>query len=119
MPRNSFDFTADRLLSGVFGYVRSVEAATKGVMKQTSERAQKQAKTNHPWINRTEDAEKGLTSDIRVIAKGKIELYLAHGPNVPYGWWLEVRWKGKFAVIAPTLESNYAPLMANLQRIFG
>ena len=55
---------------------------------------------NHPWVNRTGQAEDGL--HIKVYQKGAtIQVDIAHG--APHGIFLEKRWGGKWGVIPMTI----------------
>lgn len=70
------------------------------------------AQANHPWQNRTGDAEAGLQT--QVIRQGPTNwtILLGHGPDIKYGLWLEVRWGGKYAIILPTLQ-YFAPRLGD------
>jgi hypothetical protein len=67
-----------------------------------------EAQANHPWNNITGDAERGLSVD--VSGDGAVaSLTLYH--TVYYGVYLELRWGGRYAVIMPTLQAQYGPIM--------
>lgn len=90
----------------------SLREAVEGLAKEMEQ----WAKDNHPWQNRTGDAERGLQS--RVVWSGETEfaIFLGHGKDIHYGVWLEVRWGGRFAILLPTLV-HFAPQMSS--RIMG
>lgn len=58
------------------------------------------AKSNHPWVNRTGEAEAGLNVSVEVQGD-TIWLHLDH--RAPHGKWLEHRWGGKWGVIPESL----------------
>ena len=65
-------------------------------------RAEAQAKTNAPWMDRTGLARKELTG--RAVAdEDGFAVYLSH--TVEYGVYLELANGGKYAILRPTLES--------------
>jgi hypothetical protein len=67
------------------------------------------AKENHPWKNRTGDAERELDAEVEEVMDGFI-LSLFHG--VPYGVYLEM---GEYAIINPTMEAHYAAFMHDVR----
>lgn len=132
MPRSSRAFNASRasgrLQAGVQWTVepivlgqafaalgaRLVEAVEHDVAEPFAKDLETFAKANHPWQNRTGAAERELKGSVTSDAK-QVVITLAHG--VDYGVWLEVRWAGKYAIILPTLESNYGELMQRLSHL--
>lgn len=79
------------------------------------EEAETYAKRNHPWQNRTGDAERGLYATIAGMEEDRIVMVLSH--SVPYGVYLETAKKfggilnSKYAIVRPTLQI-YAPKLA-------
>lgn len=59
-------------------------------------------KRNHAWINQTLDAERGLAGEVQQLRADAIRLALRHG--VDYGIYLETRFAGRYAILAPTIE---------------
>ena len=78
-------------------------------------------KTNHPWNNRTGNAERGLNAVITGIENGEIMMCLYH--SVPYGKYLEgengFRYPhaGLLHIIEPTIQEFGPQLIRNLQGI--
>lgn len=59
-------------------------------------------RTNAPWTDRTGNARAGLRAQHVANPMVRHELILYH--TMPYGIWLEVRWSGRYAIIAPTIQ---------------
>ena len=83
-------------------------------------RAEGFAKTSAPWTDRSSNARSGLTANAK-SAGSVYQIDIFH--TVPYGFWLEVRFAGKYAVIKPTVDHE-APLFFNtakeiLNKMFG
>lgn len=57
-------------------------------------------KRNHPWQNRTFQAEKRLSATVEEIPTG-YRIVLAHG--VDYGVWLELANEKRYAILEPTV----------------
>ena len=72
------------------------------------------AKRDAPWTDRTSHARQGLTARCERVGNG-IVIALFH--TMAYGIWLEVAHAGKYAIILPTLEQHYGPLMAAITRL--
>lgn len=78
--------------------------------------------TQHPWNNRTGNAERGLNATIAGMDGAVIQMYLYH--SVHYGKYLEgengFRYPhaGLLHIIEPTIQEFGPQLMKNLQGIF-
>lgn len=116
-----FDFTA--LERGLNTYERRLDAATIAVMEVYAKGAEDIAKSNHEWQNRSGDAELGLNAGLEYDeAQHIVTVYLQHGDEVDYGWFLETiefAHAGRLAIIKPTLEVIQDPLMAALRRMLA
>ena len=83
--------------------------------------AKRYMQANHPWNNRTGNAERGLNAAIAGIENGEIVMYLYH--SVPYGKYLEGEngfrypYAGLLHIIEPTIQEFGPQLMYNLQGI--
>lgn len=98
---------------GIYGErVIEVARATAAYFAPQIEAA---AKTDAPWTDRTGNARQGLTGLAQDISETAVAIYLYH--KMDYGKWLEVRWSGRYAVILPTLERFYEPIMRHLQAV--
>lgn len=76
------------------------------------------ARTNAPWSDRTGAARQGLIG-FAASAATSVTIYLVH--SVFYGIFLEMgtRKMGPRPIIGPTLEANYAAVMAALKRLLA
>lgn len=74
--------------------------------------AESYMRTNAPWTDRTGNARNGLRAKHEDKPMESHELILYH--TVPYGIWLEVRWSGKYAIIAPSIVELGPDLMARV-----
>lgn len=100
---------ADSILDYDGKNTKRIDAAVRKLANEMLE----YAKTEAPWRDHPgehEDARDNL--QVAVIHDDKVgwQIYLGHGKNVYYGLWLEVRWGGKYAILAPTLH-KFAPQM--------
>lgn len=71
-------------------------------MHRLAEAMEEYAKARAPWRDRTTDARKGLYGYADRVEDNAFIAGVAHAQTVDYGIWLETRWNGKFAIIAPT-----------------
>lgn len=77
---------------------------------------QQQAQANAPWNDITGAARAGLSID--VSGNGAVAtLTLYH--TVYYGIYLELRWGGRYAIIMPTLQAQYGPIMDAVRAALG
>lgn len=71
-------------------------------------------KANHPWQNRTGNAERGLSGKLQSSRMGFVQtIELAHG--VPYGVYLEYSMERRFAIIEPTIRLKGPEIVRDLQ----
>jgi hypothetical protein len=108
MARGVFNF--DSLTPRLRELLPKVDAAVDLVFDIYESKAETYARTNAPWHDNTGNARSGL------FAKHDAEPMVQHTLTVygtmPYTFWLEVRWSGKYAIIGPTL-FNIAPDLAS------
>lgn len=95
-------------------YSERLLAAVYALAVEWSRRLADEARRTHPWTNRTGAAEAGLFGRAFRLAAGAM-IVLGHG--VYYGIYLERRWGGRYAAVIPTLQRNYAAILASLQRL--
>lgn len=107
------------LAGAIEAYGKMVINAVAEVAKEIEVLMVADAKQNHPWTNRTGDAEAGLFGEtVREAAAGLVSIYLSHGTEVEYGIWLEINHGGAYAVIMRTIEAHLPELKAKLQALF-
>lgn len=95
-------------------YARNLLNAVYVLASEWASRLADEAKATHPWANRTGEAEAKLFGRATRLAAGAL-IVLGHG--AAHGIYLERRWAGRWAVIMPVLQRNYAAIMQSLQRL--
>ena len=108
MARGTFVF--DSLTPALQRLLPAVDAAVDVVFDRYEPEAETYARANAPWTDRTGNARAGLFAqhDSEPMVKHELTVY----GTMPYTFWLEVRWSGKYAIIGPTL-FNLAPRLAS------
>lgn len=103
-----FDF--DTLTPNLKALLPRVDAAVDIVFDAYEAKAETYARTNAPWSDRTGNARQGLFAqhDAEPMVRHELTIY----GTMPYTFWLEVRWSGKYAIIGPTM-LDIAPDMAS------
>jgi hypothetical protein len=102
-----FDF--DTLTPNLKRLLPRVDAAVDLVFDRYEIEAETHARTNAPWHDNTGNARAGLFAkhDKTPMVEHSLTIY----GTMPYTFWLEVRWSGKYAIIGPTM-LEIAPNMA-------
>jgi hypothetical protein len=102
-----FDF--DSLTPSLHSLLPRIDAAVDLVFDTYEPIAETYMRTNAKWTDNTGNARGGLfaTHDSEPMVRHQLTLY----HTMPYGYWLEVRWSGKYAIIGPTM-LDIAPRMA-------
>jgi len=93
----------------------------QGVLVRIAERwapvVEAYAKDNRNWTDRTGNARAGLHTLVEEMANQTVVLWLSHG--VDYGLYLELAFAERYAIIEPTLQQHYNPIMRMLREVFG
>lgn len=102
-------FVFDSLTPNLQRLLPRVDAAVDLVFDRYESIAESYARTNAPWQDNTGNARAGLFAqhDSEPMVKHELTVY----GTMPYTFWLEVRWSGKYAIIGPTL-LEMAPRMS-------
>lgn len=74
-------------------------------------------KANHPWENVTGAAEAGLHAELVHVLNEFAGVMFAHGDDVAHAWYLETMQRGRFGIIAPTLDVFGARLLTEVKAI--
>jgi hypothetical protein len=108
MARGTFNY--DTLTPNLKALLPKVDAAVDLVFDTYESIAESYARTNAPWNDNTGNARGGLFAqhDAEPMVKHSLTIY----GTMPYTFWLEVRWSGKYAIIGPTM-FNIAPDMSS------
>jgi hypothetical protein len=94
-----FDF--DTLTPNMKRLLPYIDAGVSLAFDVMEPRAESHMRQNAPWTDRTGNARNGLMAKHEFTPMVKHELILYH--TMPYGFWLEVRWSGRYAIIGPTM----------------
>lgn len=99
MARGNFVF--DSLTPSLQQLLPRIDAAVSLVFDTYEPVAETHMRTNAPWQDNTGNARNGLFAqhDEEPMVRHRLTLY----HTMPYGYWLEVRWSGKYAIIGPTM----------------
>lgn len=110
MARRKGTFVFDSLSPSLRKLLPRVDAAVDLVFDRFEAIAETAMRTNAPWHDNTGNARAGLfaTHESEPMVEHSLTLY----HTMPYGFWLEVRWSGKYAIIGPTM-FDIAPLLAS------
>ena len=120
MPRsqNGIIWVRDSLTPGLERFPSELQLAIQATFQEQAPRVAEYMKRNAPWNDRTGDARAGLGADFvgdRYFGGSYLRLY--HG--VPYGIFLETRFAGKYAIIAPTLVSEGDRIMGEMRNLIN
>jgi hypothetical protein len=74
---------------------------------------------NAPWTDRTGRARRSLDAVAEQNPGTVGQITVMHGPDVPYGLWLEIANGGRYAIIAPTIDHWGPVIMRDIQRIIN
>lgn len=102
-------FKFDSLTPNLQRLLPRVDAAVGLVFDRYEAISETYARTNARWTDRTGNARAGLFAehDAEPMVVHRLTVY----GTMPYTYWLEVRWSGRYAIIGPTL-LHIAPTMA-------
>jgi hypothetical protein len=105
--KGTFEF--DTLTPSLKRLLPAVDAAVDLVFDRYEPEAESYMRTNAPWTDRTGNARNGLFAqhDAEHMVRHELTLY----GTMPYTFWLEVKYSGKYAIVGPSL-LHLAPLMA-------
>lgn len=108
-------WSSDTLLPRLRKFQPQVDKALLGVTEFMAPRTEAYMKEHAPWTDRTGNARNGLNA--RAGHAPRLHwIDLAHG--VAYGFWLEVRFGGKYAIITPTLQVMGRETMKTVRKLF-
>lgn len=107
--RGVFDF--DSLTPGLRKVMPRLDAGVGLAFDAMEPKAESYARQNAPWTDRTGNARAGLFAKHQATPMVEHRLVVYH--TMPYGYWLEVRWSGRYAIIGPTI-FHTAPELAQL-----
>jgi hypothetical protein len=97
--RGVFEF--DSLTPNLKRLLPAVDAAVGLVFDAFEARAETYMRNNARWNDQTGNARNGLKAQHNSTPMVEHRLVLYH--SMPYGFWLEVRWSGRYAIIGPAM----------------
>lgn len=102
-------FVFDSLTPSLQELLPRVDAAVDLVFDLYETKAESYSRTHAPWTDNTGNARAGLFAkhDSEPMELHTLTIY----GTMPYTFWLEVKYSGKYAIIAPTM-FEIAPKMA-------
>jgi hypothetical protein len=89
-----------------------IDAAVDLAFDAMEPRAETKMRQGAPWTDRTGNARNGLMAKHDGTPMVEHVLTLYH--SMPYGFWLEVRWSGRYAIIGPTMFDIAPELTGNI-----
>lgn len=105
-------FVFDSLTPNLKRLLPRVDAAVGVVFDRYEAEAETYMRTNARWHDNTGNARAGLMAqhDSEPMVRHQLTLY----HTMPYGYWLEVRWSGRYAIIGPSMAHLAVPLAQDL-----
>lgn len=88
--------------------------AVAATMRFEAPHVQDYMRQNASWQDRTGNARNGLFA--QPFSRGKVHGIVAYH-TMPYGFWLEVRWNGRYSIIMPTIRVMGKEVMSTLNKI--
>lgn len=108
MLKANFVLTVNTLAPNLKALEPAIEAGVGLAFDAMQPVAESFMRENAPWHDRTGNARGGLRAQ-HVPGKSSHSLILFH--TMPYGIFLEVRWSGRYAIIAPSVKQLGPDLM--------
>lgn len=111
----AWDIDPERAFSeGMDAWHRALDNAIFRLAQFYAPQIEAWMKSNAPWTDRTSAARQSLWA---VADRDGRTVVIEMGYGVTYGKWLEYRWGGKWAIVAPTLD-HWSPIIENaVQRL--
>ena len=112
--RSQVSWSGDLTVQNIDRMDPLMRRAMVAVAGRTAPQAEAWMKSNARWVDQTANARNGLGAR-SVVSPRKVAIVLYH--SVPYGFWLEVRWDGRYAVIEPAIREFAPRVMAMVARL--
>lgn len=90
-----------------------INRIVEGVCERQAIAGENWMKTNAPWQDQTTNARNGLAA--RYMRGRGDEHAVVFFHQVPYGFFLEVRWEGRYAIIGPAVNEFGQRIMQSLE----
>lgn len=95
----------------------ALEAAFSQIVDRYAPQIESWMKANAPWTDRTANARQGLHAETEKLVKDSYNIVLTHG--VEYGYWLELKNQGRYAIIQPALDHWFPIILAEVRRVLS
>lgn len=116
--RMSISFTGlDQMDRNLVNYQRQVEHTPYRIAQYFAPQLETYAKENANWVDRTGNARQALYAVAVNVAPGTAIIYLVHG--MEYGVFLELKYQGRYAIIARTLAYFHPKIRTFLRGLFS
>lgn len=110
------DFNSKTLNRNLNSMSPALDGMIHAVVDYQATKAASHMKTTARWTDRTGNARNGLSAQVGWVPQQSHSIRLFH--RVSYGIFLEVRWAGKYAIIAPTIQKFGPDTMRLLSKLF-
>lgn len=104
------------IADGIDAWVAQGRARLASELLQVGEEMRAYAQLNHPWTNRTGEAEAELGYAVD-DGGDVIELTIYQG--APHGIWLEVKYGGRWGILPETMMQGYGRVLQAVASAFG
>lgn len=122
--KNGVSVDVTDVTSGLYQFANFTRARCKKYLREAGDELEMYMKANHPWQNRTGDAELYLGAELHEEyekgnenAEAVVGLELSHG--VSYGVYLEYSMEQRFAILEPTVRLKGPEVIRNMQGILS
>lgn len=125
----AFDIDLDKLVQGLDLFNQRIQSAISNIVQYNAIDMTGYMRDNAPWNDDTGAARNGLHTRSFQQQEGatyggplgsgganKWTIIAAH--SVPYGFYLETKWSGKYAIIEPTIQHFGPIVLEGLRSVF-
>jgi len=115
MASKSFTWDPSEMKASLNTFDARIDALVAVVVDYSADKATRYMKTNAPWTDRTGNARQTLQA--RAQHKPFEHVIRMFG-GMPYQIWLEIRWGGRYSIIAKSIKPVGANTMKLLKGLF-
>jgi len=105
----SIDLTGDAKKMIDSYYMTGLKNMEKVAINRVAPMMENYAKQNAPWTDRTGEARRQLAAKYTRTDESTFTVTLSHG--VHYGYWLEYKDSGRYAILRPTLNTLFPDIV--------
>jgi hypothetical protein len=100
-------------------YAEWIHAQVLAIARRYAPAIAAHMKANAPWQDQTGDARRELFTQVLDVADSMVILLLSHGPNINYSVYLELKFAGRDAILAPTIDLFMPRIWADVRAMLG